>query len=87
MIAEVELRRFRGFHHVLADLLPHAFVSGPNSAGKSTILEAIALAENCLRVARRQNYHHEAWRDGIRLVAIRPHTQPDIVAVEDAVSK
>ena len=36
-----------------ADLVPHAYIVGPNSAGKSTVLEAIGLAEQCLRTARR----------------------------------
>jgi len=37
-----------------AELLPHAYIVGPNSAGKSTVLEAIGLAEQCLRIARRK---------------------------------
>lgn len=71
MIAQIELRSFRGFQHVTADLAPHAFVSGANSAGKSTILEAIALAEGCLRVARRQNHHMQVSRSGVSLPAYR----------------
>lgn len=37
-----------------AELAPHAYIVGPNSAGKSTLLEAIGLAEQCLRTARRK---------------------------------
>ena len=37
-----------------AELVPHAYIVGPNSAGKSTVLEAIGLAEQCLRIARRK---------------------------------
>ena len=33
------------------ELVPHAYIVGPNSAGKSTVLEAIGLAELCLRTA------------------------------------
>lgn len=54
MITLVEFLRFRGFERLRADLTPHAYIVGPNSAGKSTILEAIGLAEQCLRIARRK---------------------------------
>src|SRR6476660_7438819 len=53
MLAKAEFHRFRGFERLSADLAPHAYVVGPNSAGKSTVLEAIALAERCLQRARR----------------------------------
>ena len=36
------------------DLAPNAFIIGPNSAGKSTVIESIALAERCLQIARRK---------------------------------
>ncbi|SOE59090.1 AAA domain-containing protein, putative AbiEii toxin, Type IV TA system [Burkholderia sp. YR290] len=54
MIKYVDFIRFRGFERLRAELLPHAYIVGPNSAGKSTVLEAIGLAERCLRVARRK---------------------------------
>jgi hypothetical protein len=54
MITSVEFVRFRGFERLRAGLLPHAYIVGPNSAGKSTVLEALGLAEQCLRVARRK---------------------------------
>lgn len=54
MIKLVEFSRFRGFARLHVDLLPHAYIVGPNSAGKSTVLEAIGLAEQCLRIARRK---------------------------------
>lgn len=54
MIKLVEFLRFRGFERLRAELLPHAYIVGPNSAGKSTVLEAIGLAEQCLRIARRK---------------------------------
>lgn len=54
MITRVEFLRFRGFARLRAELDPHAYIVGPNSAGKSTILEAIGICEQCLRVARRK---------------------------------
>src|SRR3954469_4909433 len=54
MIECVEFERFRGFRKLKADLRPHAYIVGPNSAGKSTVLEAIGLAEQCLRIAFRK---------------------------------
>lgn len=54
MIKAIEFLRYRGFPRLKVGLLPHGYIVGPNSAGKSTLLEAIALAEQCLRVARRK---------------------------------
>jgi hypothetical protein len=63
MIESVEFLRFRGFARLKATLLPHSYIVGPNSAGKSTVLEAIGLAEQCLRIAFR------------KLPTIQVHTQ------------
>jgi AAA domain, putative AbiEii toxin, Type IV TA system len=54
MIDQIELSRYRGYSRFHANLSPHAFLVGPNSAGKSTIIEALTLAEKCLRLARRR---------------------------------
>jgi hypothetical protein len=54
MIEQIRLSRYRGYSRFQANLLPHAFLVGPNSAGKSTIIEALTLAEKCLRLARRR---------------------------------
>ena len=54
MITLAEFVRFRGFARLRANLAPHAYIVGPNSAGKSTVIEAIALAEQCLKFARRK---------------------------------
>ena len=54
MIEYIDFVRFRGFRKLKADLRPHAFIVGPNSAGKSTVLEAVGLAEQCLRIAYRK---------------------------------
>lgn len=68
MIKFAEFVRFRGFDHMRADLMPHAYIVGPNSAGKSTVLEALSLAEQCLRVARRKSptsvvmHRGERWK-------------------------
>jgi AAA domain, putative AbiEii toxin, Type IV TA system len=64
MLIKAEFHRFRGFEGLTADLAPHAYVVGPNSAGKSTILEAIALAERCLQRARRQRPQFDARHGG-----------------------
>lgn len=55
MITFADFVRFRGFDRLHAELTPHAYIVGPNSAGKSTVIEAIALAEECLRTARRKS--------------------------------
>jgi len=54
MVTNVDFLRFRGFEKLRASLVPHAYIVGPNSAGKSTVIEAIALAEQCLKTARRK---------------------------------
>lgn len=77
MIIKVELRSFRGFERVEAALAPHAFVSGANSAGKSTIIEAIALAEGCLRLAKRQNHHMQVSWGGVLFPAYRVPTSSE----------
>lgn len=53
MIEEVRFSQFRGFARFKAGLAPHAYLVGPNSAGKSTIVETIALADRCVRQAAR----------------------------------
>ena len=55
MLSHAEFTRFRGFERLKVDLIPHAYIVGPNSAGKSTVLEAVGLAERCLRIARRKS--------------------------------
>lgn len=64
MLTNADFHRFRGFERLTADLAPHAYVVGPNSAGKSTVLEAIALAERCLQRARRQRPQFDARHRG-----------------------
>jgi hypothetical protein len=54
MIEAIEFERFRGFLQLQAQLSPHAYIVRPNSAGKSTVLEAIGLAVDCLRTACRK---------------------------------
>lgn len=55
MITLAEFVRFRGFERMRVELAPHAYIVGPNSAGKSTVIEAVGLAEQCLRIARRKS--------------------------------
>src|SRR4051812_44521089 len=54
MISTVNLSKFRGFQRLGVELFPNAYIIGPNSAGKSTVLEAIELSDRCLRIARRR---------------------------------
>ncbi len=78
MVTRAEFHRFRGFERLTADLAPHAYVVGPNSAGKSTVLEAIALAERCRQRARRQRPQFDArHRDGLRRAYFLPSLDED----------
>lgn len=54
MIESISLEKYRGYSRFNTGLSPHAFLVGPNSAGKSTIVEALAVAEKCLSIARRR---------------------------------
>lgn len=83
MLTSVDFVRFRGFDRLHADLVPHAYIVGPNSAGKSTVLEAIALAEHCLRVARRKGPTSSATHNGRRW-RVFP-LPPSIDSLEDPV--
>ena len=74
MIKSVDFVRFRGFERMHAEMMPHSYIVGPNSAGKSTILEALVLAEQCLRIAKRKSpsvtkSHKEADRKGFYLAS------------------
>lgn len=55
MITSAEFNKFRGFARMRVQLAPNGYIVGPNSAGKSTVIESVALAEMCLQRARRQN--------------------------------
>lgn len=55
VIDGLDLHRYRGFERLSVDLSPTAYIVGPNSAGKSTVIEAVALAETCRKRARREN--------------------------------
>ncbi|MBT1192049.1 AAA family ATPase [Rhodococcoides kroppenstedtii] len=66
MIRQIAFTRFRGFESLNATLMPHAYIVGPNSAGKSTILEAVAFAELCLQRARRLRPDSTVTHDGTR---------------------
>ena len=43
MIASVEINDFKCIHHELLELVPLTLLTGPNSSGKSTVLQAILL--------------------------------------------
>lgn len=65
MISKIEFDHFRGFERLSADLSPDAYIVGPNSAGKSTVLEAVALAEQVLQRARRMRPKMSARHRGL----------------------
>lgn len=44
MLTRIELERFRGFSSLSADLRPVSVLLGPNSSGKSSVLQAVRLA-------------------------------------------
>ena len=77
MITRVEFSRFRGFAQMRAEMVPHAYIVGPNSAGKSTVLEAIGLAEQCLRIARRKTTPIVVIDQGVRRRAFPLPTNVD----------
>lgn len=54
MIKDVSFQKYRGFTSYRASLSPSAYLIGPNSAGKSTIIETLGLADACIRHARRR---------------------------------
>jgi predicted ATPase len=45
----LEIDGLKGFDNVTISLLPFTILTGPNNSGKSTILQAIAVAFECLR--------------------------------------
>jgi hypothetical protein len=81
LITGIQLVRYRGFERFEVRLTPHAFLVGPNSAGKSTIIEALALAEQCLRIARRRAPSLPA-RDRGRSVRAYPLPASDVDGVD-----
>ena len=48
-LASVDIDGLKGFDHVEIELRRLTILTGPNSSGKSTILQAIALAFECFR--------------------------------------
>lgn len=80
MLARLQLSWYRGFQRLDVDLRPHAYVVGPNSAGKSTVLEAIALADLCLKRARGKANAYIVSRGSDRL---RAYTLPAVPADEE----
>ncbi|MGW4942071.1 ATP-dependent nuclease [Actinoplanes sp. NPDC004185] len=54
MISRVEFLRYRGFRKFQVEFASGAVLVGANSAGKSTIAEALALADKCTRIAQRK---------------------------------
>ncbi|GGO07060.1 hypothetical protein GCM10011574_20220 [Microbispora bryophytorum] len=66
MIKDMRLRNFKAFEKFAMNFQDTSFLVGPNSAGKSTVLTALRLAEACLRLARRTRpslacQHRDVW--------------------------
>ena len=77
MIESTEFTRFRGFERMRVGLAPHAYLVGPNSAGKSTVLEAVGLANECLRIWARKPMRFTVWDGGERRSAAYLPDPPD----------
>ena len=54
MLTHIDLQRFRGFSSLAADLRPVSVLLGPNSSGKSSVLQAVRLACSALGWVLRQ---------------------------------
>jgi predicted ATP-dependent endonuclease of OLD family len=63
MIQRVSLRDFMAFERFRLDLRGDAYLAGPNNAGKSTLIAAMRVAAQMLRIAVRRN-PTETFRDG-----------------------
>ena len=63
MIQRVNLRDFMAFERFRLDLHGDAFLAGPNNAGKSTLITAIRVAAQMVRIAVRRN-PTETFQDG-----------------------
>lgn len=66
LIKEIRLKNFKAFASYSINFKDTSLLVGPNSAGKSTILAALRLAEACLRFAKRvrpsiSNTHRGHW--------------------------
>lgn len=55
MIQRVSLHNFKAFERFTLDLRGDAYLAGPNNAGKSTLIAAMRLAAEMLRIAMRRN--------------------------------
>lgn len=65
MLTRIELERFRGFSSLSADLRPVSVLLGPNSSGKSSVLQAVRLACAALSwVLKDDDLHPQQARDG-----------------------
>lgn len=58
MINKVIIRRFKRFNEVVFDIPGHIVLAGPNNAGKTTLLQAIAAWDVCFRRWKELNDFH-----------------------------
>jgi predicted ATPase len=60
MIQSLRLQHFKAFHRFTVNFGPQAFLVGPNSAGKSTIIAALRACSNMIRQARQRTADRSA---------------------------
>lgn len=48
-LTELRIEALKGFNEVIVELRPLTILTGPNNSGKSTVLQAVALAFECMR--------------------------------------
>lgn len=68
MLAEVELKNFKAFEEFTATFGRRSYVVGPNSAGKSTLLSAVRLANALIQQATRMKLNRSVQWDGASYV-------------------
>lgn len=64
MIRRVRIRRFKQFEETTFDLPGHVVLAGPNNAGKTTLLQAIAAWSFALRQWKELNNYHRRGPGG-----------------------
>lgn len=66
VLRKVLIERFRGFRHFEADLSPISAFLGPNSSGKTTVLQAVRFACEALNMAVEHSDKLEAIKSNFR---------------------
>jgi len=82
-VSAVELHRFKGFHEFTVSLGELAVLIGPNNAGKSSVVGALAAASHMLRVAMKFRASARRFR-GERVVWTHEFTTNQVGLDEDS---